>query len=80
MSNLYAVDAEGNEFASKKAFREFVRDAGDSVYFEDTSAFNSRGQFVGTDNPLLSSSDVIVGPNPWRNRKWYANIRNGKVV
>lgn len=80
MSNLFATDAEGNEFASKKAFREFVSAAQDSVRFEDTAAFGNRGWWWGADNPLLTESDVIVGPNPWRNRKWYANIRNGKVV
>lgn len=80
MSNLFATDANGDEFASKKAFREFVSEASDSVRFEDTSFFDNRGTFYGTDNPLLKSSDVIVGPNPYTNRKWYANIRNGKVV
>jgi len=80
MSNLYATDASGGEFASKKAFREFVSYAPDSVRLEDTSAINNRGTFYGIDDPQLTSSDVIVGPNPWTNRKWYANIRNGKVV
>lgn len=78
MSNFFATDAEGNEFASKKALREFVSATPDSVRLEDTSAFNSRGVTWGID--ILTTSDVIVGPNPWRNRKWYANIRNGKVV
>lgn len=80
MSNLFATDADGNEFASKKALREFASAAPDSVRFEDTAAFGGRGVFWGIDNPLITSSDVIVGPNAWRNRKWYANIRGGKVV
>jgi hypothetical protein len=50
------------------------------VRFEDTSYLDSRGVFWGIDHPLLTSSDVIVGPNAYTNRKWYANIRNGKVV
>jgi len=78
--SIHVTDAEGNEFKSKKAFREFASEAPDSVRFEDTSFHGSRGVFWGTDNPLLTSSDVIVGPNAYRNRKWYANIRNGKVV
>lgn len=80
MSNLFATDANGDEFASKKAFREFVTEASDSVRFEDTQYYGSRGVFWGIDHPLLTSSDVIVGPNAYTNRKWYASIRNGKVV
>lgn len=77
MSNFHAQDSEGNNFKSKKALREAVA-RGEVVFFTDTSAFNNRGTLTGISG--LSSSDVIVGPDPYTARNWYGNVRNGKVV
>lgn len=79
MSNFYATDANGGEFKSKKALREFVASNPGQVILKDTSAFASRGTLQGVS--ALTSSDVIVGPNPWNARNWYANVNaKGKVV
>lgn len=78
MSNLYAVDNMGTEFKTKAALRRFIAEHPDDVLFTDTSAFDNRGSWHGISN--WRATDVIVGPNPWNNRKWYANIINGKVV
>lgn len=78
VSNFYATRPGGDEFKTKKALREYIAQRPDEVHLEDTSAFNNRGVLRGIDN--LTDMDVIVGPNPWRARNWYASIRNGRVV
>lgn len=72
MSNWYATDANGNEFKTKKALREFVAANPDDVRLTDTSAFDNKGTVFGVST--LGRSDVIVGPNPWNARNWYANV------
>jgi len=70
MSDWYATDANGGEFASKRALREFIAQYPDDVRLTDTSAFENRGVVWGVSN--LEDRDVIVGPNPWNARRWYA--------
>lgn len=76
MSNYGAQHADGSNFKSKKALREAVA-AGESVIFYDTSAFNNRGNPSAAE---LSPIDVVVGPDPYTDRRWYANVKNGKVL
>lgn len=76
MSNFHATDADGRNFKSKKALREAYADDPTSVEFTDTG-LKARGTVNGAQ---LSPSDVIVGPCPWTQRDWYANVKNGKVV
>lgn len=76
MSNFHATDGAGNNFPTKKALREAVG-RGAEVFFTDTSGFSNRGTIRVVD---LQPSDVVVGPDPYRARNWYANIKNGKVV
>lgn len=79
MSNFYATNANGGEFKSKKALREFVASTPDQLVLQDTSAFSNRGVQQGIAG--LTPSDVIVGPNPWNARNWYANVNaKGRVV
>ena len=78
MSNFYATDAQGDEFPSKAALKRFAAEHPDDIRLEDTSGFNNRGVLWGIGN--LKAGDVIVGPNPWNKRNFYANIKNGKVV
>lgn len=80
MSNFHAKDAiTGRNFPTKKSLREAIANPQQRPYvlFTDTSAFNNRGT-VGVDG--LSASDVIVGPDPYTARNWYANVKNGKVI
>lgn len=76
MSNFHARDSRGGNFKTKKLLREAVA-AGEKVTFTDTSMINCRGTL-----PInkLSPTDVIVGPDPYTARNWYANIRlrNGR--
>lgn len=69
----------GDNFPSKKAFREAMRTNPQDVIFTTTSMFDSQTQFEGNhlpDNAVL----MVVGPDPYRDRRWYANVRNGKVT
>lgn len=77
MSNWHAKNANGDNFKTKKALREAVA-AGERVFFYDTSAVNNKGIRSNTDD--FVPADVIIGPDPYTARNWYANIRNGKVV
>lgn len=76
MSNFQAFVNGYAKPKTKKALREAVAN-GEDVTFMDTSMFDNRGT-VGVDD--LRESDVIVGPDVYTARNWYANIKNGKVV
>lgn len=71
MSNLHARTADGKNFPTKKSLKEAIA-AGAAVTFTDTSLFSDRGTF--TADQVVPAYDVIVGPDPERNRKWYASI------
>ena len=69
-----------SRFKTKKALKEAVEAEGaENVTVFGTSAFgNETAETVAE----LKSSDVIVGPNVWSKRDWYANAvkgRDGKV-
>lgn len=74
MSNFHAKNKDGRNFATKSALRKAVQ-AGEEVTFSDTTAFGGRGTVSAKD---LNPSDVIVGPNPYEKRDWYANIKQTK--
>jgi hypothetical protein len=76
MSNFHATTEDGENFKSKKSLKEAVA-RGDKVFFTDTSAFGNRGTIGVAD---LRPSDMVVGPDPYKARNWYANVKNGKVV
>jgi hypothetical protein len=67
-------------FKSKKALKEAVEAEGaENVGVFGTSAF---GNETATTVEELKSSDVIVGPDVYSKRSWYANAvrgRDGKV-
>ena len=68
---------EGARPTSKKALKEALAN-GAHVEFDRTSAFES-----GTLTVAGIGADKIdvVGPDPYRNRKWYATVTvvNGKI-
>lgn len=66
---------ESAKIQTKTALKAAVN-AGTVLVF-DTSLHNNRGTIPIT---MLKPEDVIVGPNVYDNRKWYANFKNGKVV
>jgi len=66
-------------FPSKKALRETVA-AGEWVALEATSIFGD--EYGGPLDDAPDGTYTVVGPDPYRNRKWYASItkRDGKIT
>ena len=72
MSNFGTV----KPFATKGALREAVKVLGaDNVEVYDTSAFRNRGTIKVSE---LRGADMIVGPDPYTKRNWYANVTTVK--
>lgn len=64
-------------FKSKKALKEAVATHGaENVRVFDTSAFNNKGTVSIAE--LADSSAVIVGPDVYSKRDWYANVKTVK--
>lgn len=70
----------GHRPATKKALKDAVKN-GENVCFDSTSPFTNTG-FVDSEDVTESIVLVVVGPDPYTKRSWYANVtrRNGKVV
>jgi hypothetical protein len=75
MSNYGVLDKAGNDFPSKAAFRRAVA-AGEVVRLYATSPF--QGVLPPPSLTTLAPSDVVVGPNPYTKRDWYANVKTGR--
>lgn len=67
---------ESKKINTKTALKAAVN-GGQLVLVFDTSLHGNRGTIPVTQ---LNPSDVIVGPNVYDDRKWYANYKNGKIV
>jgi hypothetical protein len=65
-------------FKSKKLLREAVA-AGSPVQLEATSMFGN--EYDGDLEHAPDGAYYVVGPDPYRDRKWYATVtvRGGKV-
>lgn len=64
------------QFKTKKALADYVKEQGAArVQVFDTSMFDNRGTITLAD---LGPADVIVGPDPYTRRNWYANVKPGK--
>lgn len=64
---------------TKTALKKAVKEDPDSVLFADVGGLNK--PFYGglkdiPDGVVLT----VVGPDPWRDRRWYASVKNGKVT
>jgi len=69
------------KFQSKKAFAEEVLREGAAVVTAfDTSMFDNKGTVTVTVTveSLADTSAVIVGPDVYSDRRWYANVRRNK--
>lgn len=69
-----------SDVPSKKALKEAVKAESGELSFYGTSDFTpfSGGLDAVTEGTVL----VVVGPNPYNSRKWYANVtrKGGKLV
>ena len=59
---------------TKKALREALKNAPETVRFDSTSAWGTNQ--LSPNNPNITLS--IVGPDPYNKRNWYANLCDGK--
>lgn len=65
---------------TKKALKEAVK-AGKHVEFDGT-ALRDEGNRYTVQHTIANQNDVlqVTGPNPYRDRRWYATVKNGKVT
>jgi hypothetical protein len=71
-------DKKGKRFKSKKALRDEIA-AGGEVYLEATSVFGN--EWGGALSEAPDGDFFIVGPCPYRDRRWYAHVtKKGDVV
>lgn len=74
--NVGALDSRRNRFKTKKALATALAEDPTGVLFDRTSVYDAEPAIPGDDIPedaILS----VVGPDPYGNRKWYANVRRG---
>lgn len=64
----------GENIPTKKALTEMVKANPDSVTVYDTSAFDPDPNYTAKDMPM-DEVFYIVGPDPYKDRKWYAQIK-----
>jgi hypothetical protein len=65
------------KFASKKALKDAVA-AGEEVTVFDTSLHAATREPVPVAS-LAGTSAVIVGPDVYTDRRWYANVKRDKA-
>ncbi len=59
-------------FPTKKAMKEAIASDPSSVSLEATSVFGN--EYGGLVSEAPDGTYTVVGPDPYTNRKWYANI------
>jgi hypothetical protein len=76
MSNVHATTIDGNNFPTKKAFKEAVATSPLDVTL---TCYDFMGEYAGQAwraNELPENVLFIVpGPDPQTSRRWFANIR-----
>ena len=68
----------GERPKTKKALKEAMRDDPASVVFDPTAAFGTQ-EFIRGDDVPSGVVLVVVGPDPYTKRTWYANVTGTKV-
>lgn len=70
MQGVY--DKNRNRFKTKKAMKEALA-AAETVYLEATSVFGN--EYGGAVEEAPDGTYTVVGPDPYKARNWYANIK-----
>lgn len=69
----------GETFKSKAAMKRAIAEAPQYVKLMSVSSLG--GSFHGSPNELTEGTTlVVVGPDPYTDRKWYGNIKRVKGV
>lgn len=81
--NVGAKNAAGDRIPTKKALMEALKKSPAEVVFDPTSMFGRQQDIRGDEIPENSVLSV-VGPDPEKNRRWFASVssdgRNIKVT
>jgi hypothetical protein len=65
---------------TKKELKELCKESPEKVLLNSTSAFGNGFSGFATELPE-GTTFTVVGPDPFRDRRWYANVvrKNGVV-
>jgi hypothetical protein len=72
-TNTGARDSNGHRIPSKKKLRELLASDASSVSF-DCTAMNQEGRIIRGDDIPPGMTLVVVLPDPYENRRFYANV------
>jgi hypothetical protein len=74
-----AFDSLGERFPTKKSMRE-AAEKRETINLEATSLFGN--EYDGPAQDASNGTYFVVGPDPHRSRKWYAQVivRDGSVT
>lgn len=72
--NVGAKDRDGRRFRTKRALREALDFAPSEVLFDCTEHHTSALPMYCADSIPTGVRLVVVGPDPYRKRDWYANV------
>lgn len=75
--NVGAYLSDGQRPRTKKALREALKADPAGVVFDPTSLLTGRTENLHGDNVPEGLTLVVVGPDPYRTRNWYANVKRG---
>lgn len=70
----------GERMPSKKALKDAIELGPDLIEFDGTSPLQSGGEKVWTLADIHQDQNLVlsvVGPDPYTNRRWYAQVRIG---
>jgi hypothetical protein len=79
--NSGAQDLNGQRIKTKRALKAALAADPSSVRF-DATALNASGQIYRADELGFGDSLMVVGPDPYTSRKWYATVSrdlDGKI-
>lgn len=78
----YGVFINGERPRSKKAIKEAMKEAPSSVTWQNDAAFGETAGSRFAGDRLPDMNDTFVGPDPFRDRKFYGQIKvvDGKVT
>jgi hypothetical protein len=72
--NVGASTRDGVRFASKKSLKTALAENPSEVLFDVTAAFGNQDTLCGDALPQGDTLSVC-GPDPYTNRRWYANVK-----
>lgn len=72
--NVGAMNRDGRRYRTKRALREALADAPSEVLFDTTEHNTSALTHYCADSIPTGVRLVVVGPDPYKRRSWYANV------